>query len=278
MQGGASGATVARNIIGRSASLAAVIANGDAGVMLNQAPNNTIGSSGNGNVISGNQAEGIYVYGTAATGNTIQGNTITGNSFFGVRIGYAPNNTVGGLTGGQANTIASNSADGIWVEGSNATGNRLLRNSIYNNGGLGIDLGEDDVTPNDAGDSDTGANGLQNFPILTSAASGGSFTTVKGTLNSQPDTDYRLEFFFGDGGTCDPSGYGEGRYFLGTSLVTTDSGGNSAFTFGFDTALGTGRPVVVTATDPAGNTSEFSACRSVVAFVPQKAYLPLVVK
>ncbi len=278
LQTGANNASIERNIIGRSANQASSIANGNGGVSLDQAPNNRVGSPGNGNIISANQGEGIYVFGTAASGNVIQANSISGNSFFGVRLGFAPDNLVGGLFGGQENAIAGNANDGVYVEGPTATGNRLLRNSTFNNGGLGIDLGDSDVTPNDPGDADTGANNLQNFPALTSAGTGGGFIVVNGTLNSKPNTTYRLEFFFNDVGTCDPSGHGEGRYFLGASDVTTDGAGNVGFIFSATASLSAGRPVVATATDPAGNTSEFSACRNLVGFVPVKTFLPFVAR
>ena len=48
-----------------------------------------------------------------------------------------------------------------------ARGIQISQNSIYENGKLGIDLGSNGVTLNDDGDGDFGANGYQNFPILT---------------------------------------------------------------------------------------------------------------
>ena len=42
-------------------------------------------------------------------------------------------------------------------------------NSIYANGGLGIDLGNDGVTPNNPAGSPTGPNRLQPYPVLNSA-------------------------------------------------------------------------------------------------------------
>ena len=50
------------------------------------------------------------------------------------------------------------------------------------------------VTANDAGDGDSGANNLQNFPVLTSANSNTAGTTIVGSLNSNANTTYRIEF------------------------------------------------------------------------------------
>ena len=54
------------------------------------------------------------------------------------------------------------------------------------------------------------------------------------------------------------SGYGEGRYVLGTTTVTTNVTGNADFVFEFPTPAGGARFTTATATDPGGNTSEFS--------------------
>ncbi len=48
----------------------------------------------------------------------------------------------------------------------------------------------------------------QNFPELTSATSDDTQTTIEGTLNSTPNTTFRLEFFSNP--SCDPSGFGQG--------------------------------------------------------------------
>lgn len=278
LESGANGALIERNIIGRGAGSVNAIPNTSGGVFINQAPNNTIGSGGNGNTISNNGAEGIFVFGASASGNVIMSNAIADNSFFGVHISDAPNNTVGVTTGTSANTIRGNAADGVYIHGATATGNRVQRNSIFSNGDLGIDLGDDGVSPNDPGDPDTGPNNLQNFPVPTGVISGGGLTVVAGTLNSKSNTTYRLEFFFNDLGACNPSGYGEGRYFLGSTEVATNGAGNASFSAGFSTSLGSGRPVVATATDPAGNTSEFSVCVNAVPFTPVRAFLPFVAR
>ena len=119
------------------------------------------------------------------------------------------------------------------------------------------------VTPNDPGDGDTGANNLQNFPLIASAVSGGGATTIHGTLNSTINTTFRLEFFSNT--ACDPSGHGEGETFLGFTDVTTDGGGNASFMVTFPTTVPAGQFITATATDPDGNTSEFSECELVEA-------------
>ncbi|MDH3602705.1 MAG: thrombospondin type 3 repeat-containing protein, partial [Candidatus Tectomicrobia bacterium] len=90
------------------------------------------------------------------------------------------------------------------------------------------------------------------FPVITSATTG----QITGTLNSTPNTEFRLEFFANS--QCDPSGFGEGETFLGFTNIQTDGSGNAGFTANLP--VPEGQVVTATATDPDGNTSEFSAC------------------
>ena len=133
------------------------------------------------------------------------------------------------------------------------TGVTILGNSVFGNGGLGITFGGG-VTPqpNDSGDADTGPNNRQNFPVLTSARTTPTGLSVRGTLNSRPNATYRIEFF--GNSEIDPVLHGEGRTFLGFTEVTTDANGNAAF----DAPIAVGSIITSTATDAAGNTSEFS--------------------
>lgn len=101
--------------------------------------------------------------------------------------------------------------------------NAIRGNAIYANANLGIDLGVDGVDSNDAGDADTGPNNRQNYPVLSSASSNASSTTITGSLNSTPNTQFILDFYASD--SCDPSGYGEGGRYLGSDTVTTDGNG-----------------------------------------------------
>ena len=138
----------------------------------------------------------------------------------------------------------------------------LSANAIAGNGGLGIDLqGPSDpvngVTPNDDGDGDSGPDSLQNFPVITSIAG----STINGSLNSIASTTFKIEFFASP--TADPSGFGEGQTFLGSTNATTGSNGNATFAFTSPTSI-VGKSVTATATllDAMNNpveTSEFSA-------------------
>ncbi|MFO1001929.1 MAG: hypothetical protein U0936_16460 [Planctomycetaceae bacterium] len=120
------------------------------------------------------------------------------------------------------------------------------------------------MNPNDTGDGDTGANALQNFPVISSAVSGPLGTTISGTLNSVANTNYRLEFFSIPSGIQDTTN-GEGPVYLGYLNVTTDSSGNASFVDQLNNiTVAVGDRVTATATViqnaiAFGNTSEFSA-------------------
>jgi len=211
-----------------------------------------------------NHVLGNYI-GTDASGVAALGNA------YGVSLGQsANNNVIGGTAPGEGNLIAYNTL-GI-ILASQAINNAILGNSIHSSSNyfLGIDLysGGYGVTSNDdnTGDADTGANKMQNFPVLTSITASGGTTTVQGTLDSAVSTQFRVEMFSNT--NCHAFGYGEGQKFLGFANVTTDAAGKASFTFNVPTASVVGGFFTATATDPQGNTSEFSACASGVVFSP----------
>jgi hypothetical protein len=228
------------------------------------------------NLISGNTHQGID-FEAEAPGNRIVGNLIgttangsgaLGNGFYGVAIfgSNASNNKIGDGTSAGANTIAFNGRDGIEIDFPASTnGNTISRNSIFSNAGLGIDLltgNESDTTnvstPNDPGDADTGANNLQNFPVLSSAKTSSTTTTISATLNSTPAKTFKVQFFSNASGN-------EGKKFIGQKSVTTNGSGDVSFTFSPASKVAMGQTITATATDPAGNTSEFSAARKVAS-------------
>jgi hypothetical protein len=272
----ASGNLIVGNLIGTDAGGTASLGNAE-GIIL-QASDVVVGgtSSQFANVISGNSGQGVIVFVSTTSGDLIEGNLIgtdasgshpLGNGAQGVFILFgASNNTVGGLAAGAGNVIANNGAAGVAV-GFNAsdlcTGNAILSNSIFANAHLGIDLGNNGVTPNTPGGPHSGPNDLQNSPVLSSAVTSGKKTTIQGTLNSIPSTSFTLQFFSNP--TADPSGHGQGQTLLGTITVMTDSSGNASFTATFSPSVPVGQVVSATATDPSGNTSEFAQDLTVVA-------------
>jgi hypothetical protein len=268
-----SGTLVQGNNIGTNSAGTAAIPNGGPGIQVtNYSTGTVIGgtASGAGNLISGNRRTGIGI--PNANGVLVQGNLIgtdasganpLPNGINGVSIGgisQSDSNTIGGTTAGAGNVIAFNHGNGVTVY--SGTGNAISRNSIFSNGGLGVDLGGDGVTPNDPGDTDTGPNNLQNFPVLTFALVSQGGLVVQGTIDTPIPQTVTLEFFANlvpvPGG--DPSGHGEGATFLGTATPAPDG----TFTAALPT-VAPGTLISATATDAVGDTSEFAEDIAAVA-------------
>ena len=288
MLNGATGVAVLGNYIGVKSTGTAALGNRSDGVLISNASSNTVA----GNVISSNDT-GVEIEGGTATLNVVRGNLIgttnsgtsaLPNAAFGIRlISSASQNTIGGTTAGSTNTIAFNGREGVFVA-TGCTGNAIRQNSIFSNTGLnaalglGIDLAPFGVSPNDVQDPDPGSNNLQNFPFLCTAASVGGNTTITGTFNSTPNTPgYTIEFFSNPANPgCDASGNGEGKTFLGSTTLDTDASGNVGtgaactgggignFAVTLPVTVTVGDFITATATDPNGNTSEFSGCVAVV--------------
>ena len=270
LDAGTTGNLVQGNWIGIKADGSGVVGNTLAGVKIQQgATGNSVGgtAAGAGNVIGGSSTHGVFLSDAGTNGNVIQGNFIGtdatgvanfGNTIAGVFITTGgDNNTIGGTAAGAGNTITNSGGDGVELSTTAGSGNTIARNRIYSNTGMGIDLGVSGVTVNDAGDADTGANALQNFPVLNSAATNGSQVTFTGTFNSTASTTFRVEFFANT--AADASGYGEGERYLGFANVTTDGSGNATISTTLAASVAAGEFISATATDPGNNTSEFSA-------------------
>ncbi len=261
--------TVEGNYIGVTANGNASLNSGNNGIeILSGAANNTIGGATPAarNVISGLGLAGVVIQGEGTTDNKIQGNYIglqaNGTDALpngvGVLIqGGAGGNTIGGTTLGEGNIIAFNNFDGVILATDAGTGNAIRGNRIYGNIGIGIDLNDDDATPNDSGDDDTGPNNLQNFPVITDAVIDGSGNlivtySVDSTPNNNAVYPLTVEFFETD------VDLEEGEFVLGSDNYTNT--GDRQVSLGNATALDidAGDRLVATATDDAGNTSEFS--------------------
>ena len=234
------------------------------------------GTSVSGNTIAGNTGAGITIneFGTPPdvfTPITIRGNRIgtdPGGSLarpngMGIRVFGAAVSTLVDIGGpaGAANMIRFNTGAGIAVQGTRVM---ISENRISDNGGLGIDLGPVGVTANDPGDGDVGegaaaGNNLQNFPTLTFATNLAGPTTRVGfnTLDFATGG-YALRFYSQP--SCDASGHGEGAEFRG---LLFEIGSGLTTTIDLNALVPVGHAITATATDPAGNTSEFSACVTV---------------
>jgi CSLREA domain-containing protein len=258
---GDSTVTIQGNRIGTNAAGTADINSSATGILVNALAASTkailIGgaAAGEGNLLSGFSSAaidattngGVLTIRGNQIGTDLSGSAAIGN-FRGLNV--ARNNvTVSG------NTIAHSSDRGIAV--TSGTGVRSSGNSMYANGALGIDLNADGVTPNDAGDPDTGANNLQNFPVLVSALISGGATMVSGALDSVPNASFLIELYANATGHA--SGHGEGRTAIGSTTVTTNAGGNATFNAALP-PVAAGSVISATATNLGTNdTSEFSA-------------------
>lgn len=262
------GTVIQGNTIGADVTGTAALGNYNEGVYLENASANTIGGlvPGAGNLISANGVRGIWL--TNASWNVIQANWIgtqrdgvsgLGNGAHGVECEVGANNNLIGGAGAAGNRIAYSQMiyAGVRIR-DNGTNNAVLGNAIFANGGLGIDLGSYGVNPNVPCDFGTWgkANEAQNYPVLTQVATG-SGTGVRGTLNSRPNTMFRLQFF------ANPppglAGYGETQLYLGDETVLTGADCNAGFVVLFANPVPAGYAITATATDGANNTSEFCA-------------------
>jgi hypothetical protein len=240
----------------------------DNGAQHNAVINNYVGVGADGSTPVGNLGQGIVLrsFGTAGELPVQQ-------------------NMIGGTAVGTGNRIAFNGLAGLAVFGKPVagngqlnTGNQILGNSIFGNGTtnptfeVGIDLvanssfpTDDGVTPNHVGGPVAGPNNLQNFPVLTGAAvnRNNAGTIVSGMLNSAPNTTFRIELF--DNLSASQTGFGQGQTLLTFVNVTTDASGNATFSANLTPTVPLGHFLTATATDPNGNTSEFSKAIPVVS-------------
>ena len=200
---------------------------------------------------------GIYIpdYTGIVTGSVVEGNDIgigtpamgsqpLPNGAAGIFIYSSQNNTIGATASGAGNVIADNGGDGVTVDaagklselpGHTQVDNEIEGNSIYGNGGLGIDLEALETSYNPV---------FQPAPVINSASITYGSTMVAGTVPGGSPT---VEFF--SNALAGPNGYGQGETYLGET--STDASGN------FDVNLPVeprGQAVITaTATDPYGN-------------------------
>ena len=247
------------NRIGTNSSGSAALPNAGAGVHID-----TDDVVVRNNQVSGNTGNGLELEQEDAlvTANLIGtdsgGSGPLGNGGSGIATGSGTTGSlIGGVAPGDGNVIAFNDDHGVALADHPGTAAAIVGNTIFSNGGLGIDLPKviDAADPNDAGDGDSGPNDLLNHPVVTGAEEAGGDVYVTFDLDV-PDGWYRVEFFV-DGGET-----------LASAAVFERTGAVSSFGHDFPGPAGT--DVIATATrcltSGCGDlqfTSEFSGSASV---------------
>ncbi|MEM9056192.1 MAG: right-handed parallel beta-helix repeat-containing protein, partial [Pseudomonadota bacterium] len=269
--GGIVDAQVVGNLIGLGADGTTQLANSQSGVELSFGDRTTV----RGNTIGPHGLHGVHISGSdesVVIGNVIGTNgsgtatwSIAGHGVF--LEASSARNRIGGTVPSEANVISNAGSGGTFTDGvalssSAANDNSILRNRIFGNAGLGIELNGDGISLNDPGDADGGPNERMNYPVITNVSSGGGNLTVDYDLNL-PSGAYRVEFFTNPSG-ADPSGNGEGELFAGADIVSHP--GSGAISYSHVIPGGGGDVVTATTTECTngltctafGSTSEFS--------------------
>lgn len=308
IQTGASGGFVLNNLIGFSGGNGLRMNGNTWTVKANEIRGNGAGSAdglwgyfGSNMTIEGNlitdSASGGYdgLYRSSFTNNTVtyNGRDTSSTEDYGVSV-------VGDGSLINRNIFTENAGQGVLVYNNvhpTTLNNWVSQNSMFANGKLGIDLvstagntAGDNVSINDANDSDTGANRLLNFPQIREAHLNAGMLTLRGCASAGAI----IELFEADVSPTSSSGvsaganqlgrtqdYGEGERYLLTLTEgvgedttsnpvnctnLTDSDNNNAtgmnpfqWTIPLPTGLVLGDVLTATATLSGSGTSEFSA-------------------
>jgi CSLREA domain-containing protein len=201
-----------------------------------------------------NMIRGCYI-GTDHSGTTAMPN-LNNDYKIGISVQNSSNNIIGGSNAGQGNSITGANFTGVNI--GSGTGNSIRGNSIFKNG-YGIRLLNYNVitNANDNDDLDSGSNNFQNLPVITGATTASGNTSVALSLQSSPNKIYVIDVYRQPASEIHRNGFGEGKIYIGTANLTTNGDGNGTTTL---TAIGTfpTESFTAAATDPDGNTSEFS--------------------
>jgi parallel beta-helix repeat protein len=224
-------------------------ANGNQGIQNNYGQNvtvinNTIANSGR--LTNGaNSTEGMGILMLGSQSSTVSQNLVYGGNYEGIAIS------------GQANV-------------------KITKNSLYNNGTLGIDLiGTPGVSANDGTVNASIANQSLDYPIITSTNLTSGTLRAKGfvgnlTAGNPIFAGTTLEFFIADNNPANQNGeailgdgktvsHGEGRTYLGYCLADANGKFDCSFPNAGALGLTNAKNITATTTDNTGNTSEFSA-------------------
>lgn len=276
------------NVVGIAGDFETQIPN-NLGLFILRANNNTFGGDNDlvANFVVGSNADDVYLgenssnntflknyigyfpdsseFGQTGRSSDSRSHTDFGNSASGILVtDGAQGNTLGGATPETGLVIANSNGNGITISSTAGNGNSLGANSIFGNTGFGIDLGGDGFTMNDPGDADSGPNNLQNYPEIVSKQIVSDELVIEFKVDSAPaNSDYGtngvlVKFFKADSS-------GQGEVYLGATFYTVSdynslAPGTKIVNLGDITVLGISQfdRITATATDAAGNSSEFT--------------------
>jgi hypothetical protein len=259
------------NLVGTDRTVSYVITNG-LGIYCNSPEGVQVGGPGanEGNVIAGSLQAGFYGRFSVFQGNFVGTNPTQtanlanlGNGVSMDTSGQPFTGVLGGLGPGEGNVIAHNGLGGTFNSPagflmSGSSGQVTARgNLFYDNRPVAIALGLDPPHPADPGDPDVGPNGRQNAPVSTGIDYGPP-TVAHFLLNSTPATTFDLDFYASTSCVAFPVLSTQGEVSVGSATATTDGSGAVAIDYTLPTPLAPGGRVTAIATDPSGNTSEFS--------------------
>jgi len=237
--------------------------NGGNGIRVDGAFGTLIGDAKDqgGNTIAGNHLSGILVHRAANT--RIRSNSI-GRLFandFGITVdGNSGRTYIGGTEPGEGNVITGNKYAGVRIDGATTVHNTVRGNAIDANGAMGIDLAETGVTANDARDVDAGPNQRLNYPVIGRPSPLHGGVSIPVSFAGAPFIVVTIDLYSSE--QCDASGHGEGRRWIASKTATATANGDVELTFRIrPSTLPKTFVLTATATDRAGNTSEFSRCR-----------------
>ena len=241
------------------------------------------------NIISGNHNIGIGIWDTYGTGTgalEIKGNYIgtdwsgtkplpnghladsnagcptycAGIQLQGSSSVAMPASIIGGFNPGEANLIAFNNGAGI-ISSPQYCANGCIGasfdswgNAIHNNADTNIDIGAFGLTPNDPGDADTGANNVQNYPVIQSAhVTGGQLTVTYLVDSTTGNSAYplRIDFYV-------DIDEGSGEFLVSDTYPSTNAQQMRTVTLPLPMNAQAPAGFVATATTASHYTSEFS--------------------
>jgi VCBS repeat-containing protein len=175
------------------------------------------------------------------------------------------------------NTLADDSQTGVFVGGGHVSvrGNTFVGNG-YEDGALedgravtmaDIVLGvptpqvpDPYVVANDALDADTGSNGLQNHPVLSSVTNTSEGALVLGQVSSTPGVPLAVDLY--RSASCHRSGYGPLEAPLASTTVVPGPDGTASLELHLGQALAGGDGLAAIATGPDGTSAPSPCLRS----------------